>query len=106
MQITAVSEILAAKMEGDRSYLIVFAADSGTYELFLPGGGYPGEFVGFLPPSLRNQHTGKSWALEWPQAELLAAHLESRLESAGASATVAGAVVNALQTGRRYGQEA
>jgi len=106
MQITSVSRIVMAKLCGDRSYILVFVADSETYELFLPGGGYPGEFVGFLSPSLRNQRTGESWSVEWPQAELLAAHLEPFVESAGATAEVAYKVVEAMQTGRRYAHEA
>ena len=106
MQITSVSKIVMAKLCGDRSYILVFVADSDTYELFLPGGGYPGEFLGFLLPSLRNQSTGKSWSVEWPQAELLAAHLEPLVESAGETADVAHKVVESLQTGIRYAHEA
>jgi hypothetical protein len=105
MQITSLSRIVTAKRQGDRSYVVVFVADTGTFELFLPGGGYPGEFTGFMPPSLRNQSTGQNWVAEWPQAELIAAHLETVLDTAGAERTVAGEVVHALTSGRRYGSE-
>jgi hypothetical protein len=105
MQITALSRILTAKRQGDRSYVLVFEADTGTYELFLSGAGYPGEFTGFLPPTLQNQSTGDRWVLEWSQAELIAAHLVTVLENGGAMKAVAGEVVDALTSGRRYGVE-
>jgi hypothetical protein len=106
MQITTLSRIVAAKRQGDRSYMVVFVADTGTFELFLPGAGYPGEFMGFMPPSLRNQRTGQSWVAEWPQAELIAAHLETVLNTAGAEKPVAVEVFHALTSGKRYGCEA
>jgi hypothetical protein len=105
MEITAVSKIVAAKRQGDRSYLVVFEAGAATYELFLPGAGYPGEFTGFLSPSLRDQRTGQSWATDWGQAELIAAHLEPVTGTAGAEEAVAREVVGALTSGRRYGSE-
>jgi hypothetical protein len=105
MQFTALSTIVTAKRQGDRSYVLVFAADTGTFELFLPGAGYPGEFTGFMPPSVRNQSTGQSWMAEWSQAEQIAAHLETVLHTAGPASAVAREVIDALATGRRYGGE-
>jgi hypothetical protein len=105
MQITALSKILTAKHQGDRSYLVVFAGEAASYELFVPGAGYPGEFTGYMHPSLRDQSTGKSWEVDWAQAELIAAHLETVIGTAGAEETVAREVVAALTTGRRYGHE-
>jgi hypothetical protein len=106
MQITALSKIVKAKRQGDRSYVLVFVADTGTFELFLPGAGYPGKYSGFNPPSLRCQSTGQSWVTEWPQAELIAAHLETVLDTADAEKAVAAEVIHALISGRRYGHEA
>jgi hypothetical protein len=105
MQITALSKIVTAKRQGDRSYILVFVADTGTFEMFLPGAGYPGEFTGFMPPSFRSQNTGQSWVAEWSQAELIAAHLETVLETAGSEREIAREVIEALTTGRRYGVE-
>jgi hypothetical protein len=105
MQITALSKIVTAKRQGDRSYVLVFAADTGTFEIFITGAGYPGEFTGFMPPSVRNQNTGQSWVAEWPQAEQIAAHLETVLETAGSDSAIAREVIEALTTGRRYGVE-
>jgi hypothetical protein len=105
MQITRFLKILKAKNVGDRSYLIVFEADNGTFELFLPGGGYPGEFTGFINPTLRNQSTGQSWVNDWAHAELIAAHLETVIDTAGADEAVALKIVAALTTGKRLHDE-
>jgi hypothetical protein len=105
MQITALSKILTAKHQGDRSYLVVFAGEAASYELFVPGAGYPGEFTGYMHPSLRDQSTGRTWEVDWAQAELIAAHLETVIGTAGAEETVAREVVAALTKGRRYGHE-
>lgn len=105
MEIRSVSEILAAKLQGDRSYVLVFVASSNTFELFLPGAGYPGEFAGYMTPSVRNQQTGESWELGWAQAELLAAHLQPLVAVAGGASAMARRVVDALVNGRRYGIE-
>ena len=105
MQITRFLKILKAKNVGDYSYLVVFEADNGTYELFLAGGGYPGEFTGFHSPSLRNQGTGQSWINDWAHAELIAAHLETVIDTAGADEAVALKIVAALTTGKRCGDD-
>ncbi len=106
MQITYLSSILQAKRQGDRSYIAVFQTDAGEIELFLPGSGYPGEFTGFMPPTFRNQSTGQSWVADWPLAELIAAHMQTVLDTAGADKSLAQEIVNALLSGKRYGQEA
>ncbi|MBV7544450.1 hypothetical protein [Acidovorax sp. sic0104] len=105
MQITYLSSILKAERQGDRSYIAVFQTDAGSFELFLPGSGYPGEFAGFMPPTLRNQSTGQSWVADWPLAELIAAHMQTVLDTAGADKSLAQEIVNALVAGTRYGQE-
>jgi hypothetical protein len=105
MQITSLSKILKARRMAGHAYLAVFAADTGTaYELFLPSAGYP-EFTGFMSPSLRNQSTGESWVMDWSQAELIAAHLDMVLETAGAEKEVASEIIGALRVGKRYGHE-
>lgn len=103
MQITSLSKILKARRMEGHAYLAVFAANTGTaYELFLPSAGYP-EFTGFMSPSLRNQSTGESWVVDWSQAELIAAHLDTVVETAGAEKSVAKEIIGALTDGRRYG---
>lgn len=88
------------------AYLAVSAADTGTvYELFLPSASGP-EFTGFMSPSLRNQSTGESWIVDWSQAELMASHLDTVLETAGDDKAVAKEIIDALTVGRRYGHEA
>ena len=102
MQLPLLSSILTAKLQGDRSYLLVFAAGDDAYEVFLPGAGYPGEFTGFMTPSLRKQSTGENWQLEWPVAEQLASHLQTLVATAGAASETARVVVEALLSGQRY----
>jgi hypothetical protein len=104
MQLPPLSSILTAKLQGDRSYLLVFAAGTEAYEVFLPGAGYPGEFTGFMTPSLRKQSSGESWQLEWPLAEDLASHLVPLLATAGAASSTAAVVIEALRSGQRYAQ--
>ncbi len=105
MQITSLSKILKARLMEGYAYLAVFSAESGaTYELFLHSAGYP-EFTGFMSLSLRNQSTGESWVVDWSQAELIAAHLDKVLETAGAEKAVAIEIIGALTVGRRYGHE-
>ncbi len=104
MQLPPLSSILAVKLQGDRSYLLVFAAGSESYEIFLPGAGYPGEFTGFMSPSLRKQSSGESWVLEWPVAEELASHLLPLVATAGMASDTAKAFVEALRSGRRYAE--
>ena len=105
MQITYLSSILQAKRQGDRSYIAAFQTDAGVFELFLPGSGYPGEFTGFMPPTFRNQSTGQSWVADWPLAELIAAHMQTVLDTAGADKSLAQEIVNALLSGKRHGPE-
>jgi hypothetical protein len=106
MQITAITKIITARRQGDRSYLLVFATDEGVFEVFLCGSGFPGAFGGYMAPSLRNQNTGESRVLQWDQAELLAEHLETVLGSAGVEKAVAQENIDALKSGRRYGSDA
>jgi hypothetical protein len=99
--------ILAAKLLGDRSYILVFTAGGETYELHLLGAGYPGEFTGFMTPSLHNQLTGREcYGFGWPQAGELAGRLQNAIASTEDSAIITRQVVEALQSGRRYGHEA
>lgn len=106
MQITYLSSILKAGQQGDRSYIAAFQTDAGVFELFLPGSGYPGEFTKFMPPKLRNQSASQSWVAEWSLAELIAAHMQTVLDTAGADKPLAQELVSALLSGKRYGQEA
>ena len=101
MQISRVLRISRAKLQGDRSYLLVFVADTGTYEVFLPGMGYPGIFTGFGPPSLRSQQTEKSWVMDWSSAELLALHIEQVMDTAGEDQPTALLILDALKGGGR-----
>ena len=105
MQITKLLKIVTAKRQGLRSYLVVFVADTGTFELFLPGADSLGGIVKFLSPSLRNQATGQSWVVSWPLAELIAAHLETVIDTAGPEASMTREVVEAMTTGERQGVE-
>lgn len=102
MQLSPLSSILTAKLQGDRSYLLVFDAGAEAYEVFIPGAGYPGEFTGFMTPSLRKQSTGENWQLEWPLAEELASQLLPLVANAGAASETARVVVEALLSGQRY----
>ena len=105
MQINSLVRILkASRMEGN-VYLTIFLTDSGVaYELFLPSAGYP-EFKGFMSPSLRNQSNGESWVMDWSHAELIAAHLDSVLETSGPDKAITSEIIDALTIGRRYGHE-
>ena len=105
MQINSISCLLKVKHLGNRSYVAVFQADAGTFELFLAGASYPGELTGFMSPSLRNQTTGQSWVLDWPLAEIVAAHLEPVLDTAGTDRQLAQELISALLAGKRYGHE-
>lgn len=105
MQITKLLKIVTAKRQGLRSYLVVFVADTGTFELFLPGANSLDGTVRFLSPSLRSQATGQSWVVGWPLAELLATHLETVIDAAYTEASITREVIEALTTGERQGVE-
>ena len=103
MQITALARILKVRRMAGNAFLVAFAADTEEpYELFIPSAG---ELAGFMSPVLRNQTTGERWIVDWATAELIAAHLETVLETAGAEQPVASAVIDALRIGKRYGVE-
>jgi hypothetical protein len=99
-----------ADLQGDRSYLLVFAAeDRRTYEVYLPGAGWPGDFTGFMTPSLRQQESGETSELTWENAEKLADQLRPLLVPASIARggiVRASECVEALANGRRYGHVA
>lgn len=99
--------ILMSELQGDRSYLLVFAATDGSaYEIRLTGAGWPGEFTGFMSPYIRNQMTDESAELPWERAEELAAQLSGLLHTssiAKGGLTRAQEFVEALVRGKRYG---
>lgn len=43
--------------------------------------------------------------MDWSHAELIAAHLDSVLETAGPDKAITGEIIDALTIGRRYGHE-
>ena len=96
-----------ADLEGDRSYLLVYAAEDGkVYELRLTGTGYPDEFEGYMTPSIRQQQSGDDRELPWPVAERLAIQLRplsksSKIERGGSRRALE--CVESLLSGRRYG---
>ena len=101
MQITALTRILKARHMPGNAFLVAFAADTEVpYELFLPSAG---EFAGLMSPVLRNQSTGERWLVDWATTELIAAHLEAVLETAGDEKAIASAAINAIKVGKRYG---
>jgi hypothetical protein len=101
------SKILMADLQGDRSYILVFAATDGlSYEIYLPGAGWPGEFAGYMTPSIRNQMTGKVAELLWNEAEEIGVQLHRLLHNgsiAKGGLARAKECVEALIGGRRYG---
>jgi hypothetical protein len=99
--------ILMADLQGDRSYLLVFAASNGgPYEIYLPGAGWPGAFTGYMTPSIRDQTTGASAELPWTRAEKLGAQLLAVLHDhaiAKGGLTRAQECIQALISGARFG---
>ena len=110
MRCPAPNRILMADLQGDRSYLLVFAGeDRKTYEVYLTGAGWPDDFIGFMTPSLRQQESGETSELAWEAAEKLAEQLRPLLETASIArgGTVrARECIEALANGIRYGHVA
>jgi len=100
-------KIVMADLKGDRSYILVFAAHDGAiHEIYLAGAGWPGEFTGFMTPSIRNQTTGTSAELPWQKAERIGELLQGVLQSDGLAKEVAARAkecIDALIRGKRYG---
>lgn len=108
MRLVTPAKILMADVQGDRAYLLVFATADGSYEVYLPAAGWPGAFAGYMTPSIRNQATGASRELPWPEAERLAAQLKPLLvagDIAKGGGARASECVEALAKGKRYGSE-
>ena len=109
MRLVAPTKILMADRQGDYSYLLAFATLDASYEVYLPGAGWAGEFAGFMTPSIRNQATGEGSELSCSEAEELAAKLATCLSVGNIAKGVevsASECLDALSQGKRYGCEA
>ena len=106
MDISTPSKILAVNvLGGGRSYVLVFSTADASFEVFLAAA-WPESVDGFMTPGIRNQVSGESAELPWPEAEKLAVALQPLTDSpgiAGGDQLRARGFVQALLSGKRVG---